>query len=128
MIWKLLLTALVIAGAVLAIRLRTRNPGVEPSSRRLPPASGTESAIKTPLLKFAAFGLVGLMLVGLGSFLYYQWQDTYQVVTVHVIDTRTGNEATYEAYKGDVEGRTFVTVTGRQVNLAEVERMELGEK
>jgi hypothetical protein len=79
-------------------------------------------------LKFAAFGLVGLMLVGLGSFLYYQWQDTYQVVTVHVIDTRTGNEATYEAYKGDVEGRTFVTVTGRQVNLAEVERMELGEK
>ena len=61
-------------------------------------------------------------------FLYHQWQDNYQIVQVHVIDTRSGKEVTYEAYKGDIEARSFLTVTGRQVNLAEVERMELGGK
>ena len=127
MIWKILLTALVIAGAVMAIRLRNRNLTIE-APRTTQSTASSNSTIKTSMLRFAAFGLVGLMLVGVGFFLYSQWQDSYQIVTVHVIDTRTGKEVTYEAYKGDVANRSFMTVSGRQVNLAEVERMELGGK
>ncbi len=77
-------------------------------------------------IKFAAIGVVVIGLLGAGLYLYYQWQDNYQIVTVRVIDTRSGSEATYQAYKGDIDGRTFYTTEGRQVTLAEVERLEIG--
>ena len=117
------MTALVIAGAVMAIKLRTRDTSGGSSVAVSPQVKSGHS-----MIKLAAIGLVVLFLVGTGFFLYHQWQDNYQIVQVHVIDTRSGKEVTYEAYKGDIEARSFLTVTGRQVNLAEVERMELGGK
>lgn len=60
--------------------------------------------------------------------LFFQIQDAWQVVTVRVIDAGSGRETTYRAYKSDVGGRTFTTTDGRTVKLADVERMELGER
>ena len=126
MIWKILLTLLVIAGAVVAIRRRNRMNMLGDSRPSAVPAIESISTGKRSALQFAAIGLVALMLIGTRFYLYHQWQDAYQIVSVHVIDTRSGKTVTYEAYKGDVKERSFVTVSGRQVHLAEVERMELG--
>lgn len=124
MIWKLLLTALVIAGAVLTMRARgQRMEQVAAAEAANRPAADSPNL---RLIKMAAAILVVLMVLGAGFYLYHQWQDAYQVVTVRVIDSRSGKEVTYQAYKGDVEGRTFLTTQGRQVTLAEVERLELG--
>jgi len=122
MLLKILLTILVIAGAVLTLRMR-REREAAPAA----PASAQSRSKKfdTPI-KIVAAGLAVLMLVGVSAYLYHQWQDSYRVVTVSVIDTRSGNLIQYEAYKGDVEGRQFTTTDGRTVTLAEVERMELG--
>jgi hypothetical protein len=64
------------------------------------------------------------MLTGSGMFLYQQWRDAYQVVTLRVVDSRSGHAATYQAYRGDIEGRSFRTLDGRTITLAEVERLE----
>ena len=122
MFTKLLLTLLVIVGAMVAINLRSRRPpavaiGSTPSRRPKP---------NSLLPRIAAYGVMILSLAGVGFYLFQQWQDAYRLVSVRVIDTRSGNSVVYEAYKGDVEGRSFRTVDGRTVTLAEVERLELG--
>lgn len=122
MFMKLLLTALVIAGAILTIRMRTQRPRevrVQPELLSAPPE-------RSPLLRLGAYGLLVIMLGGAVFYLYHQWRDAYQVVKVRVIDTRSGQTVVYQAYKGDVAGRSFQTVDGRTVALAEVERLELG--
>lgn len=125
MIWydamflKLLLTILVIAGALLYVRVRQQKRPVLPVNPV--PAAGLSAMVKV-----AAVVSVVLMLLGAAGYLYFQWQDNYQVVDILVVDTRTGNETRYRAYKGDVEPRGFITTEGRQVSLAEVERMEMG--
>lgn len=122
MLLKLLLTLLVIAGAVLTLRMR-REREAAPSA-----AVSTRTSNKkfdTPI-KIIAAGLAVLMLSGVGAYTYHLWQDSYRVVMVSVIDTRSGNLTQYEVYKGDVEGRQFITTDGRTVTLAEVERLELG--
>ncbi|MCP5415700.1 MAG: hypothetical protein H6965_01270 [Chromatiaceae bacterium] len=78
--------------------------------------------------KAAAYGLLGLLLSGSALFVYLEWQDSWRVVTVRVIHSGNGSETIYRAYKGDVKGRSFTTVDGRIVNLAEVERLELGTR
>jgi len=115
--------ALVIAGAVFSMRAR---------GQRMQQVAAAESvnrpAVSTPnlrLVRWVASALIVLMVLGAGFYLYHQWQDAYQVVTVRVIDARSGKVTTYQAYKGDIDGRTFLTRQGQQVTLAEVERMEL---
>ena len=122
MFMKLLLTALVIAGAMFALRLRRRRSLAIAEPRPALPLP----ARRSPLLRLAAYGSLAIMLGGAGLYLYHQWRDAYQVVTVRVIDSRSGKATVYQAYKGDVEGRSFQTVDGRSVALAEVERLELG--
>ena len=124
MFLKLLLTALVIAGALMALRIRKSNPGHSPARRAPIPTTKPKSALP----RIAAITAVLLMLTGAALFLYQQWRDSTQVVTVRIINANNGREVDYQAYKGDVEGRSFKTVDGRQVTLAESERMELGGK
>lgn len=124
MFMKLFLTALVIAGAVIAIRIRKRSP-----VRRAPAAGRpAEQLSGSTLPKMMAYATVFTMLAGSGIYFYFQWKDAYQVVSVRIIDTRSGREVVYQAYKGDVDGRSFQTTDGRFVTLAEVERLELGER
>jgi hypothetical protein len=67
-----------------------------------------------------------LMLVATAVFLYTEWREAYQVVDVRVINSHTGAAQTYRAHLKDVQGRSFETLDGRIVTLADVERMELG--
>jgi hypothetical protein len=124
MFMKLLLTALVIAGALLALRIRNQK-ATPLRTVKVVQVAGPKN---TRLVRFAAVAAVFLMLAGAGGYLYYQWSDSYQVVTLRVVDSRSGKAVTYQAYKGDVEGRSFLTTDGRQVTLAEVERLEIGGK
>lgn len=127
MFLKLLLTALVIAGAILTLRMRAQRSIQQSAPQmRVLNAPSEQASGRRRLARFLAAGVVLLMLAGAALYLYHQWRDTYQVVTVRVIDTRSGQSTTYQAYKGDILGRTFVTTDERTITLAEVERMEIG--
>jgi len=119
MLLKILLTVAVIMGAMLVLRKRAQRvqqPAAPRASQFRPPASR--------LPHYAAYGLVSIMLAGALYFVYLEWEASYQIVTVRVIDTRSGKTVYYEAYKGDVAARSLLTLDGKMVSLAEVERME----
>ena len=57
--------------------------------------------------------------------IYQDWQESRQTVMIRVINAQTGNNSEYQALKGQVHGRIFTTTDGRQIRLADVERMEI---
>ena len=122
MFTKILLTALVVVGAALALRMRKRPQRAVVR----PDANSTVSGTGFSLPQAAAYAVLLVMLLASGYFVYRQWNESWKVVEVHVINAGSGREVTYQAYKGDIEDRSFKTTDGRIVRLAEVERMELG--
>ncbi len=125
MITKILFTLGVIGIAWLVIRQRSRRAEVAATEqpKRL---AAQQHKVSNPTPRLAAYGLIVFMILASGVFLYLQWRDEYRVVTVRVINSQTGDTVSYEARRGDVEAREFVTLDGRTVNVAAVERIETG--
>jgi len=127
MITKLLFTLGVIGIVWLVLRNRTRPRRLassEPTARLA--GSPRREGNRSPRL--AAYGLIFFMILASGVVLYLQWRDEYRIVTVQVINTQTGDVVSYQARRGDVEGRRFQTLDGRVVNVAEIERIEMGAR
>lgn len=123
MISKLLFTFGLLAVVYLAIRARlTQGRHVTPPAT----ASRVEAKPEKNEARLAAWMLIGVMVAVTVTFLYFEWQEAYRVVDVRVIDVRSGRTVTYQAHRRDVGDRSFETVDGRFVTLAEVERMEIG--
>lgn len=114
MVTKILFTLAVIAGVILLVRLRQR--------------AGTVATAEPDETRqgFRWLALFAVLLIVLGSalFLWQAWRDASEVMVLRVVDTRTGKVTVYEAYRSDVEGRSFRTVDGRRILLAETERLE----
>jgi hypothetical protein len=123
MITKILFTAAVVAIVYLAFKTRLRRPPEPTGGAYLPPR---QHRLATSLPRVAAWGLVALMLLASAVFLYSEWREAYQVVNVRVINSSTGAARSYQARLKDVQGRSFQTLDGRVVTLADVESMELG--
>jgi hypothetical protein len=122
MITKLILTFTVIAIAWLVVRNRQqRVQAITHESQPEVVAGGG----KNPMFKWGAYALLAMLLLGSGAYLYVQWQDYARVVTVLVVDTQTGRSVSYQARRGDIEARRFVTLDGREVSVANNERIEL---
>ena len=64
------------------------------------------------------------MVAGAAFYLYLDWRGASEIVQVRVIDAGTGKSSEYEVYRGEIEDRSFRTIDGRRVILAETERME----
>lgn len=119
MLGQILLTATVILIAYLVIRgRRPQDPGETAESTPRP-------GMPPDFLRKLAYGLVGLILLGGAYALLEQWREARERVTVAVINTQSGQTIEFHARRGDVKGRTFVTLDGQRVTLAEVERMVL---
>lgn len=130
MLTKLLLTATVILVAWLAVRNRWRADGHE--TRRLGAGSDTGSAQRPPVLgplvprgavKLAAYGLVVLMLLGTVLYLFQDWQQAREIVQLQVVNVYTGEVEHYQAQRSDIAQRSFVTLDGRRIRIAEMERL-----
>ena len=123
MIGKIIFTAAVIGLVVLWVRSRSRFQGTTGAlPARLPKPIHERSRFP----RFAAYTVIGVMILTSILFLYSEWSDRYQIVSVRVINADTGQSTLYQAYKGDIADRRFQALDGRIVSLAEVERMELG--
>ncbi|MCU7935673.1 MAG: antitermination protein NusG [Candidatus Thiodiazotropha sp. (ex Dulcina madagascariensis)] len=121
MISKILLTLTVIAVAWLVIRNRQQRLPTPSSDAGPSGVSGKPNS----LIRWGGYALLVMMLLGSGMFLFLQWQDSYRVVTVRVIDTQSGRSVSYSARRADVGDRRFLTLDGREVNVANSERIEL---
>ena len=122
MITKLILTLTVIFIAWLVVKNRQQRVETITHQRQPDSAPGTG---KNPLFKWGAYGLMVILLLGSGAYLFLQWQDHARVVTVVVVDTQTGRSVSYQARRGDIDERHFITLDGREVSVANSERIEL---
>ena len=125
MIMKLLLTLAVMGIAWWILRNRYRQDRLSTNQQRLNLATpGAQSSVR--IARLLAYGLVVLMMLASGLFLYLQWRDDYRIVNVRVINLQTGRAVTYAARRGEVGERHFQTLDGRIVQVADIERIEIG--
>jgi hypothetical protein len=120
MVTKIIFTLLIIIGAFWM--LKRRSSGVAARQQINP----DPNALKLSDLRIGAYLFIILMVLVSAVMLYRQWQDSSREVTVRVINTQTGESVTYQAHYGDVDGRSFRTLDGRSVTVADTERIELG--
>jgi len=119
MIWKFVLTIVVMLGAYLVVRTRWRAVG-RAGAPTAPPL-----LLPAGLVRTVAYALLGLMLAGSGWYLFWQWETGNAVLAVEVVNANTGAVTRYEARRRTIEGRGFRTLDGREIRLADVERMIL---
>jgi hypothetical protein len=115
MISKILFTIAVIAAVILLVKLR-RRPVPQTTQAEDETAHG---------FRWLALFAVGLMVIGSAIFIWQAWRDASEVLMLRVIDSRSGQVTEYRAYRSDVDGRSFRTVDGRRISLAETERLEV---
>lgn len=118
MIWKILLTAAVIFAAFLVVRERWRGP-----SRRSVATSPPPPLLSAGTVRGMAYGLLGVMLLGSGWYLFSDWRAGHAVVTIQVVNANTGAITPYQARRRDLADRGFRTLDGRDIRVADVERM-----
>ena len=75
--------------------------------------------------RLAAYAVIALMIAASALWLVIEWRSAHEVLGVRVINASTGAATDYEAYRSDIDSRSFRTIDGRRVNLAEVERLEI---
>lgn len=121
MIGKILFTTLIVFLVYLVLRSRGRGIAA-------PRTRTTEAAARAVSPRLVAYVFLGVAVVT-GSVVYYlEWLEDQQVVTIRVINSRTEEVATYQAHRGKIRGRRFETLDGRDVSVAEVERLEMFEE
>ncbi|OMH38058.1 hypothetical protein [Motiliproteus sp. MSK22-1] len=128
MLTKILLTALIIVGCYTYLRYKRNLEQGDISSQRLKGDDNTPTpAIPSTVVRWLATGLVFLSVAGAVGFFIYDWNDSRTLLEVKVINPQSGEQIRYQVYKGDMEERSFKTIQGQQVRIANTERLEVME-
>jgi hypothetical protein len=120
MVGKILFTLAVIL--LVALIWRTRQPvrPVDASPRLINPRRSR----RFEAFRYLAVGIVAVLLAASVYLLYDHWRERHEVVVVRVIDASSGRSSDYRVRRGDIGDRRFVTEDGREIVLAETERLE----
>ena len=122
MITKILFTLLVIIGTIMFFKGK-RGQQIQQSSRRPVVRSENEKMFRTGAYLFMLFMVISALAV-----FFFKLGDDYAEVKVHVINTQTGQRASYQAENKDIKSNSFITLEGRTVYIADIERIEIEPK
>ena len=119
MITKFLFTLTVIVVVIVFFKAKR--------SQQLPVRSGVKQPETENQKMFRQGALMFMILMILSAVVmmtmnFYEYNST---VTVHVINTQTGQQVIYQAEQQDIKSRQFKTLQGRTVFVAENERIEI---
>ena len=120
MLTKILFTLLVIIVVAVVFRHKNQSRAV---TRKSPGDSASDSGIGIQG-KTIIYAILGLILVLSGLFFLLHWQDQHQIVNIQVTDG-SGVTVAYQAYKKSIQGRSFITLDGREVTLGSNDRVEM---
>jgi hypothetical protein len=125
MLGKLLITTAVVIAVYFA--LRARGPDSQGNDAGKADArSGKPRLVNHGAIKMTAYALLATMLVGSAFYLVQSWEQRREVVRVDVVNPYNGRVQAYRARRGDIDDRTFVTLDGRRIRIAETERLVIG--
>ena len=123
MLGKAVLTLVVIIVAILVVKQRNdQEAGTKKSANSKKDQADNSMASD---FRFAAYMFLVLMF-GTGAFIYYQrWQDDHTVLTVNLYSDGQSEPVSYEVYKFQLDSRSFTTIEGIRITVADNERMEV---
>lgn len=120
MLTKILLTLGVIMVCIWMISARRDNP--QPKIKTI---VSKETQQRQKLLRRGAWSFMAIMVLAAVIMIVVELWDKNALVTVHVINTQTGERISYQARREDVQQNSFTTATGRKIFTAGVERIEI---
>ncbi len=120
MLTKLLVTIGVIIACIWLVSARRDKPG--PRTKVIVSKKAQE---RQKLLRRGAWSFMALMVLAAVIMIALELQDKNALVTVHVINTQSGERISYQARREDVSQNSFTTVEGRKIFTAGVERIEI---
>lgn len=127
MLSKFLITLIVVVIAFFVVRQRNLG-GANPTRKSIEASKSKKDSPKdefTDDLRKGAYIFLALM-ISLGATLYYfDWKDDHTVVTIHLHRSNESQPVSYQAYKYQLQERSFVTTDGRSITVASSERMEI---
>ncbi|MBF0271094.1 MAG: hypothetical protein HQL98_03310 [Magnetococcales bacterium] len=127
MFWKFWLPALMMFGVYFLGRRQARRTmemdPLSPSPERSAVLRFRE--VHQRSFRTTALTLVTIVLIWMAWYIYQDWNTAHQVVEVRVIHVQTMQTTVYQAQRNKIQGRTFHTLDGRRITLADVERMEI---
>ena len=128
MIAKILFTAAIIVAILMVVRLvgNRHRANQDPRVIDITPDAAdakVQGKNRTGTVFMAMIALI--VIAGVAYLVFSEVADVQREITVDVINTRTGESVRYKVQKGDIRGRTFRTVDGRTVTVADVERIEI---
>lgn len=120
MLTKLLVTIGVIIACIWLVSARRDRP--QPKIKAI---VSKEVQERQKLLRRGAWSFMALMVLAAVIMIAIELQDKNALVTVHVINTQSGERISYQARREDVQQNSFTTVSGRKIFTAGVERIEI---
>jgi len=110
---KILVTLLVIAGALFYIR--------KPSATREKETAAQLG--QRMIMRYVLFGLVSVSLLASAGYWYWSWQDGAKIVEVTIVSPIAESSAVYQVYKRDIKADEITTVDGINIRLSNQERV-----
>ncbi len=114
MLTKLLVTLLIIAGAIFYIR----KPKVEQRS-----SSSVIEQGQGILFKYIAMAIAVVALLGSGAYWYWSWQSGNEIVHITIVSPNEENSQVYQVHKRDIGVSEITTVDGIKIRLSNQERV-----
>ena len=149
MLGKIIITLLVIVAAIVVIKQRPKDPATAGKGARKgagkttgkKPTAGTGATGKsaastadqqdaTAASSMSEFRLAAylflILMFGAAAILYYQrWQDDHTVLTISLFRDGLSAPVTFQVYKYQLDSRSFTTLDGILITVADSERMEV---
>ena len=123
MIFKVLLTLAILIAVY--IWFRTKN------GQRLYSANSNNSRLvndgkaSNKWIKPFSYSMAGLVIAA-GMLIYYlSWQEDHTQYQVTITNPQTGTSETFISLKKDMRGRLFITQSGREIRVSDLERIEV---
>lgn len=117
MISKILITLAVIIACTMVLAARAK-----PQLKRVPNPAVERNR---KLMRNSAFAFMLVMAIAAGVMIYLEVDKRNAVVTVHVINTQSGEVKAYRVMQSDIHSDGFTTTEGIQVFVAGIERIEI---
>jgi hypothetical protein len=124
MILKILLTLAVIIAVYIWLRTqRTKQAALMHDGNQHKPGAG--NSIKNTWIKPFSYSMAGLTIAAGILVFYLSWQDDHIEYQVTITNPQTGTTESFIALKKNMRGRLFITESGREIRVSDLERIEV---
>jgi cbb3-type cytochrome oxidase subunit 3 len=123
MILKLLLTLAIVIAVI--IWFRSQNTKRLDSNNAATGNLLTQDAAQNTWIKPFSYGIAGLIIAAGILVVYLSWQEDNTQYQVTITNPQTGTSETFIALKKNMRGRLFITQSGREIRVSDLERIEV---